>query len=122
MRITVSSTDDEESGKGAPVELKHGEQRVYVVGVVRQQLRDAVWVHAGLALLKQGLNSLHGHTPNVTLLPHGLLGLPEMCTTFLLFTQHRQGQKSSKAAAISMGCIQGERLCSVSVAGLRWQI
>lgn len=67
MLITVSSTDDGESEKGAPVELKHGQQRVYVVGVVRQQVRNAVWVHAGLALLKQGLNSLHTHTPNVTL-------------------------------------------------------
>ena len=29
-----------------------------MIGVVRQQLSNAVWVHARLALLEQGLDSL----------------------------------------------------------------
>ncbi len=30
-----------------------------MVGVVRQQLRNAVWIHARLALLEQGLDALN---------------------------------------------------------------
>ena len=47
----------------APVELKHGEQGINVVGMVRQELRDAVGVHARLALLEQRLHPLLAHRP-----------------------------------------------------------
>ncbi len=72
-----NNTNDKRTGRGAPVELKHGQQRIYVVGVVYQQVRNAVRVHAGLALLKQGLDSLHTHA-SILLLPHGALKLPEV--------------------------------------------
>lgn len=44
--------------EATPVELVHGEEGVYMVGMLLQQRHDVVWIKAGLALLKQHLNRL----------------------------------------------------------------